>query len=80
MKPSLNVTIARVDTALFDGAATSVRVPGTEGEMTILPQHEALISELSNGTVYVDVDGEEKAFPIERGMIEIRDNVATILV
>lgn len=77
---TIHVTVSKIDEALFDGQAASVRVPGSEGEMTILPHHEALISQLREGTVVVSVDGEEKQFPVVGGMLEVSNNRATILV
>lgn len=77
---TLHVTVSKADEALFDGQALSVQVPGNEGEMTILPHHEALISQLREGIVVVRTDGEEKQFPVTKGMLEVSNNQATILV
>ena len=77
----LKLTISKVDAPVFGGEVVSVTVPGTEGEMTILADHEALISVLKAGTVTVRPEsGEEQTFAIERGTIEINHNHATILI
>ena len=49
----MQVTIARVHENLFAGEAVSVTVPTTDGEMTILSKHEALVATLKAGTVTV---------------------------
>jgi F-type H+-transporting ATPase subunit epsilon len=77
----LKLTISRVDEPIFDGEVLSVTLPGIAGEMTILPQHTALISPLKKGIVsYKKVDGEVERLQIESGTLEISQNHATVLV
>lgn len=77
----LQLTISKVDAPVFDGAVVSVTVPGTEGEMTILADHEALISVLKAGIVTVRPEvGDEQTFSIDQGTIEISHNHATVLI
>lgn len=81
MAKLLNLTISRVDAPVFDGDVVSVTVPGTEGEMTILADHEALISVLRAGTVTVRPEtGDSQTFSIDQGTIEISHNHATVLI
>ncbi len=81
MAKLLKLTISKVDAPVFDGEVLSVTVPGTEGEMTILADHEALISVLRAGTVTVrPKSGEPTTYTIERGTIEISHNHATVLI
>ncbi len=76
----LKLTISRVDMPIFDGNVYSVTVPGVEGEMTILANHEALISPLKEGVILVKrEDYDEETFPIKSGTLEISNNHATIL-
>ena len=77
----LHLTISKVDAPVFDGPVASVTVPGTEGEMTILADHEALISVLRAGIVTVRPEaGDVQTFDIEQGTIEISHNHATVLI
>lgn len=77
----LNLTIARVDEPVFAGEVVSVTVPGTEGEMTLLANHSALISALRTGTIsYITADGTDVTHDITSGTLEVRDNHATILL
>ena len=77
----LKLTIARVDGPVFDGEVLSVTVPGASGEMTLLPQHTALISPLQKGTIsYRSVTGEETTLAIVSGTVDISHNHATILI
>lgn len=81
MAKLLKLTISKVDAPVFDGDVVSVTVPGTEGEMTILADHEALISVLRAGTVTVRPEtGDTQTFIIDQGTIEISHNHATVLI
>lgn len=78
---TLRVTLAKIDGLVFDGNAFSVTVPGVEGEMTILPHHEALISPLKKGVITVKAEGgKEEFFEIEKGTLEVSGNQATVLM
>ncbi len=77
----LKLTIARVDGPVFDGEVISVTLPGTEGEMTIMADHEPLVSALKTGTVTVrPAIGNQSTYGVENGTIEVRDNHATVLI
>ena len=77
----LKLTVSKVDAPVFDGEVVSVHVPGVDGEMEILANHEALISPLKKGTLTIKkVDGAEESHLIESGTLEISSNHATILI
>ena len=52
----LKLTISKVDAPVFDGEVLLVTVPGSEGEMTILADHEALITVLKAGKLSVKTE------------------------
>ena len=80
-KKMLKLTIARVDGPVFDGEVISVTLPGTEGEMTIMADHEALVSALKAGTLTVKpAVGEQQTFEVTSGTVEIHNNHATVLL
>lgn len=77
----LNLTITRVDGAVFDGEVLSVAVPGAAGDMELLAGHEAIISPLKSGEVRVKkVDGTIESFALDFGTLEVSNNHATILI
>lgn len=81
MAKFLKLTIARVDGPVFDGEVVSVTLPGTEGEMTIMADHEPLVSALKAGTVTVrPATGDATSYELENGTIEVHDNHATVLI
>lgn len=78
---TLELTIARVDAPVFSGSVTQVTVPGSEGEMTLLPDHAPLMSALKTGTITVKkTDGEVVTFPVTAGTLEVSQNHVTILL
>ncbi len=76
----MQITVSRVDNAVFDGDALSVTVPGAEGEMTILPEHSALITPLRAGVVTVRTSAGDETVQIERGICEVSKNQVTVLL
>ena len=64
---------------LFEGLADIVVVPGSEGEMGILPNHSPLLTTLDYGVLRVRHEGEEQAFTIAGGILEIRPDLVTVL-
>ncbi len=77
---TFKLTITKVNEILFSGDAISVTLSGSEGELTVLANHEPLISLLKSGTITVrDSDGS-KEFKIEKGILETSNGQVTILV
>jgi len=77
----LQLTISKVDAPVFDSEVVSVTVPGSEGEMTLLADHVALISALKPGVITIrQADGEDVTHKITNGTLEVYNNHATILI
>lgn len=77
----LKLTVSKVDAPVFSGEVISVQVPGVDGQMEILANHEALISPLGHGTITITKDdGSKETHDIESGTLEISNNHATVLV
>ena len=67
---------------LFQGDATSVNCNTRMGEVTILDNHEPLISILEKGTMtIVDKEGTKHYIPVSSGFLEVNaDSQTKILV
>lgn len=76
----MKVRIAKVGESLFEGEARSLSVPGSEGDMTILPHHAALITALRRGTIIVRTESGDQHFGIEKGLVEISNNEVIVLL
>jgi F-type H+-transporting ATPase subunit epsilon len=78
---TFHLTIASVGETRFDGEAVSATVPGDAGEMTILANHEPLVTTLKKGRITVTASGDsEKVFDIEDGVLECSGNRAVVLL
>lgn len=76
----MKVVIAKVDEVYFDGEAVSLTVPGAAGEMTLLSEHEPLISTLKPGIITLRTKEGNKTFPVLSGVLEVRHDGATIIL
>lgn len=81
MPNTFHLIIASVGETRFDGAALSATLPGSAGELTVLPHHEPLVTTLKPGTITVrQTLGEPKKFSVESGILEVSGNRAVVLL
>ncbi len=71
--------IVSQDRMVYQGDADMVILPGTEGEMGILPNHAPLLTTLKFGIVKVRSKGQEDIFTVAGGVAEIQPEIITIL-
>ena len=71
--------IVSQDRMVFEGDADIVIVPGTLGEMGILPGHAPLLSALELGVIRVKMGQEEQVFTVTGGFIEVQPDIVTIM-
>ena len=71
--------IVSQDRMVYQGDADMVILPGTEGEMGILPNHAPLLTTLKYGIIGVRLQGREEFFTVAGGIAEIQPEVVTIL-
>ncbi len=65
---------------LFSGEVASVTLPGTEGDMGILPGHAPVLSTLRPGVITVTRDaGEELRIFVRGGFAEVNPSGLTVL-
>ena len=75
----LQLKIITPEKIVLDEAVDSVSLPTTEGEITILPDHIALISTLASGDIVARVNGEDVPMAVSGGFIEVSNNQVKIL-
>jgi F-type H+-transporting ATPase subunit epsilon len=75
----LHCAVVTQDRLLFDGNVDMVVAPGSEGEMGILPNHAPLLAQLAYGILRLRQGGEEQAFAIAGGVLEVRPDGVTVL-
>ena len=74
-----NLTITSVGEELFHGYVIELNCKGVAGDMTILPNHEPIITMLRSGDIVVRTEDSEQKFCISGGILEVSNNVATVL-
>ncbi|HWO07047.1 MAG TPA: hypothetical protein VNM40_00510 [Candidatus Paceibacterota bacterium] len=78
---TLHLVISSVSENLYDGPALSATLPGTAGELTILPNHEPLVTTLKAGTITVRIPNTEpRKFHVHEGVLEVAATRAVVLV
>lgn len=76
---SLHFELVSPARLLFSGDVDSVNIPGTEGEMTIMPNHAPLLSTLKPGVVTVNKTGGTDRIFVRGGMVEVNPQGLTVL-
>jgi F-type H+-transporting ATPase subunit epsilon len=71
--------IVSQDRSVYSGDVDIVVLPGTDGEMGILPNHAPLLTTLKYGIVKVRVGGEEEVFAVAGGIAEVQPDIVTVL-
>ncbi len=81
MAKYFHLSVAKVAETLFEGEALSLTAPGEDGVLTVLGNHEALVTPLKHGLLRFETSsGEVTELTIERGILEVSDNQATVLL
>ena len=78
---TFRLIIASVGETKYDGAAYSVTVPGTGGVMTLLANHEPIVTTLKKGHLTVKSEGgEQKIFDLDAGILEASGGRVVVLL
>ena len=77
---TIKVDIVSAEGEIYSGEASMVFAPARMGEVGIAPRHAPLLTALKPGEVRVETpDGEEEAFYITGGMLEVQPHLVTVL-
>jgi F-type H+-transporting ATPase subunit epsilon len=77
---TFHLVIASVGRTQFDGAAVSATLPGEAGELTVLPNHEPLVTTLKRGIISVKTTQDTKTFVVESGVLECSGSRVVVLL
>ena len=75
----LHLEIVTPERRAFEGDVDEVVVPGSEGEMGILPHHAPLISLLGQGVLRLKTGGQVQEFAIFGGFLQVRPDRVVVL-
>ena len=76
----MNVRIIKPDSTVFEGQASLLQLPGTNGLFEILENHAPIISSLAPGKIRIQTDDGEKTFDIKAGVVKGQKNNILVLV
>jgi F-type H+-transporting ATPase subunit epsilon len=72
--------IVTPDKTLFEGESTRVIAPGIFQEIAVLPDHTPLYAQLIKGDIKVKTGNDEQTFPVESGIIRVKQNRVSIVL
>ncbi len=77
----IHLTIVSQEKQLLSADVLSVTAPTVNGEITLLPNHIPLLSQLQTGELIYRQENEESSFVISRGFLDMGpDNKLTVIV
>lgn len=77
----MNVRIIKPDATLYEGPASLIQLPGTNGLFELLENHAPIISSLAAGRIRLQADGaNEQVFEIKAGVVKGQQNDILIMV
>lgn len=80
-KSKLTLRIISQEKKLLEEVVDKVSLPSTEGEITILPHHAALLSQVETGSLRFTQNGQEQDVVIAKGFVDVNPSgVVTVLV
>ncbi len=79
MADTMQFDLVSPEKRLASFAASEVLVPGSEGEMTVMPEHAPVITTLRPGIVRAKGEKGEEEFIVTRGIAEISSGSVAII-
>lgn len=76
---TIRCEIVSQDRMVFEGDVDIVVLPGSAGEMGILPHHAPLLTTLKYGFIKVRQQGNEQVFTVAGGVAEVQPQIVTVL-
>jgi F-type H+-transporting ATPase subunit epsilon len=79
MADTMQFDLVSPERRLVSGQAKAVRIPGTDGDMTAMPDHAPMVTTLRPGLLSVEMDGGEQVFAVTGGFAQISSEGTTVL-
>ncbi len=78
----MKISVLDAQTMRFEGAVSAASLPATDGQVTIMDDHEPIFVVLGRGTIQLTPIAREKIEPIKikRGMARMKRNELVVLV
>lgn len=79
MADTLTFSLVSPERELFSGQVDQVDLPGTEGDLGVLPNHSPLMAAIRTGAITVYSNGSEEKFFVEGGFADVTPAGLTVL-
>jgi F-type H+-transporting ATPase subunit epsilon len=79
MAQTFTLELVSPERVLLSGEAEQVLLPGSEGDMTVLPGHAPLISTLRPGVVDVVFEGSKARVFVRQAFVQVEPERVTVL-
>lgn len=79
MADKLKFSLVSPERELFSGDVDQVNIPGSEGDLGILPHHSPLMAAIRTGAITVMADGTETQFFVQGGFADVTPAGLTVL-
>ena len=76
----LQLTIATPSSTVYSEKVDQITLTTASGEITVLPNHVPIISNLKTGHVMIKKDGKETHFAIDGGILEVRHDHSVVVL
>jgi len=75
----LTFSLVSPEAELFSGEVDQVDIPGSEGDLGILPTHSPLMAAIRTGAITVYADGAEAQYFVQGGFADVTPAGLTVL-
>jgi len=75
----IQLEIVTPERLAYSDAVDEVVLPGSEGELGVLPHHAPLLTTLGTGELLIRKDGQEESFAIVGGFLQVRPDKVVVM-
>lgn len=75
----IDLEIVTPERLAYSGSVDSVQVPGSEGELGILPHHAPLVATLGAGELRIRHGGTEESFAVFGGFVQVLPDKVVVM-
>lgn len=79
MEKKIFLDVVSIKERIFSGFVKYVQITGSEGELTIYPNHTPLLTSIKPGIVHIYVNKRENFIYVSGGILEIQPNIINVL-
>ena len=79
MANTTKLEVATPDAVVYSDDVEMVTLPGVEGQMTILPHHVRLMTQLVPGEIIIRKGGRDESFAVGEGLVEVTGQRVSIV-